>query len=264
MNQLKRIMILADPTKQDISSYKKLLCKRLKKEGIEVVRNPRGVDMFIVIGGDGKMLGSINGYQHFRKPFFGINFGHKGFLMNNKKDDPINFLKGGEFNVFSFPLLELSVATKRGLFKDCAVNDVYVKPLRPAGSCKLGISINGKTCVKDMLGDGIIVSTALGSTAYNLAAGGSAVMARVKAISFTPNNVHTPVQIKPVILPLDTVISVEVLEAGTRRVIAICDGREYPDAKSIIIKNSRKRFKLALLEGENFIERLFSKIMKVD
>ena len=209
------------------------------------------------------MLASVHEYQQFGKPFFGINFGHKGFLMNDREDDLIDRLISFRFRVFSFSLLDLTVTAKEGAFRYQAVNDVYVKPLRSAGSCKINVVVNGVVFAENVMGDGIIASTALGSTAYNLSAGGSAVKAGLDLICLTPLNVHTPVQIKPTVWPADTIIEIEVLEDDVRRAIAVCDGREYVDAKRVRIRQSRKRFKLALVDGQDFTERLVSKIMKV-
>lgn len=263
MNSITRVMIVGNFAKDEIRAYLRELEERLRKVGIEIVDTPSEADSLVVLGGDGTMLASVHEYRKFGKPFFGINFGHKGFLMNERNDKPVDSLIWLRFQVFSFALLDLTVVTKGGTSRDQAVNDVYVKPLRSAGSCKINVKIDGVVFAKNVMGDGIIASTALGSTAYNLSAGGSAVKAGLDLICLTPLNVHTPVQIKPTVWPADTTIDIDILEDDVRRAIAVCDGREYEDAKHVRIRQSRKRFKLALVEGQDFTERLVSKIMKV-
>lgn len=271
MQRITRVMIVTNPMVPLVKEYHELLEAELANAGIEIVTVPRKTDDFIVLGGDGTMLGAIHDYQRFGKPFLGVNFGHKGFFMNSNVSDVASidtlasFLVAERFRICSFPFLELGVRTTDGrLFRDLAANDVYVKPERSAGSCKIHIIVNGKPYAEEVMGDGVIISTALGSTAYNLSAGGSAVRAGLEVMCLTPINVHTPVQIKPTVWGADDTVEIEVLEPDTRTAIAVCDGREYLGARHVSVKQSSKRFQLVLLEGEeDFTERLVSKIMKV-
>ncbi len=250
-------------TEPRVIRYRRRVLKDAAAAGIVLVESPEDADCIVVLGGDRTMLEAIHQYQSLGKPFLGINFGHKGFFMNEVRKDLIALLLGGYFKTFSFPLLSMEIHRKEEQLKDYAANDVYMKPFRSVGSCKVNIIVNGITFAQNVVGDGVVASTALGSTAYNLSAGGSAIMAGLEVITLTPICVHTPVQVKPTVWSRDTVIELEVLEPNRRRVVASCDGREYEDAERVIIKQSRKRFRLILLEGEGFTERLVTRIMKV-
>ncbi len=258
-------MIVADSKKKKIREYQKDLERRLIDAKIEIVSCPTEADIFIALGGDGTMLRAIHEFQRFGKPFVGENFGWKGFLMNDQRDDFVEMLQQRRYSVHTLPLLELKATTTRGhTVEDLSINDVAIKPLKPAGSCKIMLSVNGRPYGdKPIMGDGIIVSTALGSTAYNLSAGGPVVTVGSEVFSLTPNNVHTPIQIEPTIVRADSVIEVEILEPKVRKALAACDGREYHHVAHVTIRQSQEQFQLIFLEGEeDFMGRLFNKIMK--
>lgn len=261
MQNLRTIFFVVEKRKRGVRKYKSELIECLDGIRITEIPEPENADCIVVLGGDGTMLGAIRQYQSLHKPFLGINFGRRGFYMNDRRVDVTELLRQGDFKVSSFPLLEMEIETKEGAMKDYTANDVYVKPVRSAGSCILNVSVDGILFFEKMLGDGVVVSTALGSTAYNLSAGGPAIDASLEVLALAPICPHTPVQVKPIVVGSEAVITIEVIDPENRRVLAAC-GAEYADVRRVTVRQARKRFQLVLLGKENFAERLVRRIMK--
>lgn len=262
LGEVKSCVIFADEKNKKAVNYSVVLKKELEEAGIKVFDYPSRPDLFIVLGGDGTML---RARDHFdcEGPFFGLNFGDKGFLMNEVKEDVVQEILQGRLEIKSFPLLMI----ESGGIRTKALNDFYLN--RGGGrNCKVKVKINGRPIAK-VSGDGIIVSTSLGSTAYNLGAGGFAVSPELhQAICLTPICVHAPIQLKPIVLPLWSKIEIEILNFSEAEVKAWRDGMELPSlGPKIEIPPEQgipvEWVKLAFWEGIDFTQQLVEKIMKI-
>ena len=124
-------------------------------------------NLIIVIGGDGFMLEMLKKYNKYKKPFYGINSGNYGFLMNkfSTKHTIKNLSKG---RLVSISPLEMTVRNKSNLTKKAiAINEISIlRQSRQAAT--LSILNGGKTIIKRLVSDGVLVSTPAGSTAYKL------------------------------------------------------------------------------------------------
>jgi NAD+ kinase len=143
--------------------------------GCNVVDNPvvEGVDAAVVLGGDGTMLEALRDYAGSGAPVFTFNFGAVGFLATIERDevdDGIRRLIEGDFETVDLPILVVDPAPGRRI----AVNDVTF--LRRSGSrvAQLAYSVGGDEIARARC-DGLVVSTPVGSTGYNLANGGPVV-----------------------------------------------------------------------------------------
>ena len=128
-------------------------------------------NLIIVIGGDGFMLWTLKKYNKHNKPFYGINSGNYGFLMNkfSTKHTIKNLSKGRLVSIYP---LEMTVKNKFNLTKkSIAINEVSIlRQSRQAAS--LSILNGSKIIIKKLISDGVLLSTPAGSTAYNLSAHG--------------------------------------------------------------------------------------------
>jgi NAD+ kinase len=141
-------------------------------DGCRIVANPaaEGVDVAVVLGGDGTMLAALRDYAGTDAPVFTFNFGAVGFLATiepDNLDDGIRRLVTGDFETIRLPTLVIEPAAGRQI----AVNDVTF--LRRSGSrvAQLAYSVRGEQLAQARC-DGLVVSTPVGSTGYNLANGG--------------------------------------------------------------------------------------------
>ena len=124
-------------------------------------------NIIIVLGGDGFMLQSLKKFYKFKKPFYGVNSGNYGFLMNKfSNKNFINNLKGSK-SVKIYPL-EMVVKTKNNqIKKSIAINEISIlRQSKQAASIQI---LNGKkSIIKKLISDGVLISSPAGSTAYNL------------------------------------------------------------------------------------------------
>ena len=152
--------ILADRNERSIK-IKNIVLKNIK------ISSLNKSDIIIVIGGDGFMLQTLKKYNKFKKPFYGINSGNYGFLMN-KFSEKINTNILKKARMVSISPLEMSVKSKtNSIKKSIAINEISIlRQSRQAASLK--ISNGKKQIIKNLISDGVLVSTPAGSTAYNL------------------------------------------------------------------------------------------------
>ncbi|MDC0163621.1 NAD kinase [Candidatus Pelagibacter sp.] len=201
-------------------------------------------NLIIVIGGDGFMLWALKKYNKYQKPFYGINSGNYGFLMNKFSfKNTINNLSKARI-VFIYPL-EMKVKSKSNLIKkSIAINEVSIlRQSRQAASLTI---LNGsKQIIKKLVSDGVLVSTPAGSTAYNLSVHGPILSLDSKKISISPISAFRPRRWKGKIVSDKSKIIIKNLNYIKRPISAVADNYEVRNAKIITIKTNKKiKFKL--------------------
>tara|TARA_B100000787_G_scaffold160523_1_gene139620 strand:- start:1507 stop:2286 length:780 start_codon:yes stop_codon:yes gene_type:complete len=195
--------------------------------------------MIIVLGGDGFMLQALKKLYKYNKPFYGINSGNYGFLMNkfSKKNLLKNLMQAKPIKINP---LEMIVKTKNNLLKrSIAINEVSVlRQSKQAASVEVK---NGKSSlIKKLISDGVLVSTPAGSTAYNLSAHGPILDLDSKKIAITPISPFRPRRWKGIILSEKSKINIINLDVDKRPISAVADNHEVRNAKNIIVKINKK------------------------
>ena len=216
-------------------------------------------NLIIVIGGDGFMLGALKKYNKFKKPFYGINSGNYGFLMNkfSTKHTIKNLSKG---RLVSISPLEMIVKTKNNKNKkSIAVNEVSIlRQSRQAAS--LSILNGSRTIIKNLVSDGVLVSTPAGSTAYNLSVHGPILSLDSKKLSISPISAFRPRRWKGKVISDNSKIVIKNINPKKRPISAVADNIEVRNAKNIIIKTNKK-IKFNLLYDSN---RSLQKKIKIE
>ena len=216
-------------------------------------------NLIIVVGGDGFMLATLKKYNKYKKPFYGINSGNYGFLMNkfSSKDIIKNLLKA---NMVSISPLEMIVKNKNNQIKrSIAINEVSVlRQSRQAAS--LSIKQGSKQLIKKLVSDGVLVSTPAGSTAYNLSVHGPILSLHSKKLSISPISAFRPRRWKGKIVNDKAKIIIKNLNPNKRPISAVADNLEVRNAKSIIVKTNNK-IKFNLLYDKN---RSLQKKIKIE
>ncbi len=179
-------------------------------------------NLVLVIGGDGTMLAAIR--QHWRKrlPFLGLNAGNLGFLMNESLPDN---LPGTQLVVYRMPMLRVDTTALDGsIHPGLAYGDAWVE--RDSGqAARLRIDVDGRTQVPLVVGDGLLVATPSGSSAYARAMGATPVPLTVPVLTLAGSNVFRPYFWKPVALPESARVKITNLDnTGKRPVRAFLDG----------------------------------------
>ena len=216
-------------------------------------------NLIIVIGGDGFMLEALKKYNKYKKPFYGINSGNYGFLMNkfSTKHTIKNLSKG---RLVSISPLEMTVRNKSNLTKKAiAINEVSIlRQSRQAAS--LSILKGRKTIIKRLISDGVLVSTPAGSTAYNLSVHGPILSLDSKKISISPISAFRPRRWKGKVLGDRSKIVIRNLNPKKRPISAVADNFEVRNVKYISIKTNKK-IKFNLLYDNN---RSLQKKIKIE
>jgi len=216
-------------------------------------------NLIIVIGGDGFMLEALKKYNKYKKPFYGINSGNYGFLMN-KFSTKYTFKNLSKGRLVSISPLEMTVKNKSKLTKKAiAINEVSIlRQSRQAAS--LSILNGSKTIIKKLVSDGVLVSTPAGSTAYNLSVHGPILSLDSKKLSISPISPFRPRRWKGKIVGEKTKIIIKNLNSKKRPISAVADNFEVRNAKYIIIKTNKK-IKFNLLYDNN---RSLQKKIKIE
>ncbi len=144
-------------------------------------------NFIIVCGGDGFMLAMIKKYYSYNKPFFGINCGNFGYLLNDIKSFNLNHeIKKTKKN-FINPLIANIKTFKKKNKNMLAINEFsFLRQSKQ--TCCIQVKKNNKVLLKKLIGDGLIISTPIGSTAYNYSAGGPILNINSKKLSVIPVN----------------------------------------------------------------------------
>ena len=228
--------ILADKTPK-AEKVRKLLAKSYRNFPV------KASNCLVVIGGDGFMLDILKKYQKFKKPFYGINTGNRGFLLNKFISGNLisKINKSSEISLFP---LEAKIKTKNKIKKIIAINEVSVFR-QSKQTTLLEIRLNKKRRVKELIGDGILVATPAGSTAYNLSAKGPILNLESQYLAVTPISPFKPRGWKGEIVSNQSKIIIKNLDLKKRPVSTVADNIEVKNIKSVEIKlNKNKKFVL--------------------
>ncbi len=239
---MKNIQIISDKNLKSLK-IKRSLSNILKKF------NTKKTNVVIVIGGDGFMLQTLKKNKKSKKIFYGVNSGNYGFLMNkfSSKKFLKNFTKS---KIVSISPLEMFVKNKKNISKKyLAINEVSIlRQSRQAAS--LSINHGSKQIIKELVSDGVLVSTPAGSTAYNLSVHGPILNLNSKKLSISPISPFRPRRWKGKIVSDRSKIFIRNLNPKKRPISAVADNVEVRNAKNIIIKTNQK-IKFNLLYDQN-------------
>ena len=224
--------LLIDKTKISLK-IKSIIVKKIKTTSL------KRSNIIIVVGGDGFMLQSLKKFYRFNKPFYGINSGNYGFLMNKfSNKDFLKNLKNSN-NIKIHPL-QMTVKTKNNLTKkSIAINEVSIlRQSKQASS--ISITANKKNIIKNLISDGILVSTPAGSTAYNLSAHGPILNLDSNKLTVTPISPFRPRRWRGTIVGDKSKIIIKNLNIDKRPISAVADNFEVRNAKVIKIQANKK------------------------
>ena len=234
--------IISDKNLNSIK-IKNLLLKILRKN---FFKKP---NLIIVIGGDGFMLQTLKKNKNSKKLFYGINSGNYGFLMNKfSSNNTLKNLKRAK--MISISPLEMKVRNNNNQTKKhLAINEVSI--LRQSRqTATLSINYGSKQIIKNLVSDGVLVSTPAGSTAYNLSAHGPILNLDSRKLAITPISPFRPRRWKGTIVNDKSKILIRNLDINKRPISAVADNFEVRNAKTIKIQ-ANKNISFELLYDKN-------------
>lgn len=237
----------------------KTIEKYLESRGHKVLRERlSGSGAVLTIGGDGTLIHAACEHVELNVPFFGINAGTLGFLTAVEASgwkEAIEKIIKGEYFVSERMIIEAQIQT-RGADLYRAVNEIVVKGMYRV--VDLAILVNDQKFL-EITGDGVIVATPTGSTAYSLSAGGPLVDPEVDCLLVTPiNAVGLP--IPSVVLSADDVIEIDVTQGDD--VSLIVDGQEHvkvQEGQRVKVIRGKFRVKFGYFDKQQFLKALNAK-----
>ena len=229
---------------------------------------PQRTDLIVVLGGDGTLLGTATRIAQSGRdiPLLGVNFGSLGFLTETRIGELYPTLEAALDGRAAFDertMLTAEAYRSRELFDSRIVlNDVVFTKAALSRIIELVVSVSTGPVTK-VKADGLIVASATGSTAYNLAAGGPIVHPRVDAIILTPIASHTLTN-RPIVIPGSEVIDVRpYMDESAEEIYVTYDGQSgYPLQKgdSVRIRALERRLRLIKAPERNYFELLREKL----
>jgi NAD+ kinase len=277
--QVKTAGFILKPNDPEIKALYERVKKQFEDKGISVILAERSADMiglegvefqqmcetsdFLVsLGGDGTLLSLVRRSHGSMKPVVGINAGNLGFLADVTIDDVELFLEqliSGEYRIDERMMIEGYVQRKNGKKEPFfAFNDVVMTRPVVSKMATIYASIDGVR-FNTYKGDGLIIATPTGSTAYNLASGGPVMYPLTQALIMTPIMAHSLTQ-RPLVVPADFTIE---LSSPEERVIAVIDGQddyEMVSEDTLVIMGAKRGAKLLHRKERNYFSVLREKL----
>ena len=215
--------------------------------------DPELADMIIPIGGDGILLKSLHDFNELNKPFFGINYGSIGFLMNSASNKDLKEVIKNSKSTDLKPLKMTAKDEDNKIYDSIAYNEVSLMRQSHQAS-KFQIKINETTRMKELICDGVLVSTSAGSTAYNLSAHGSILPLDSKLLALTPISAFRPRRWRGALLSEKNVIEITVINFKDRKVSVTADNIEFRNIKEVTIQSSQDKNCRILFDNNHSIE----------
>ena len=215
--------------------------------------DPELADMIIPIGGDGILLKSLHDFNELNKPFFGINYGSIGFLMNSASNKDLKEVIKNSKSTDLKPLKMTAKDEDDKIYDSIAYNEVSLMRQSHQAS-KFQIKINETTRMKELICDGVLVSTSAGSTAYNLSAHGSILPLDSKLLALTPISAFRPRRWRGALLSEKNIIEITVINFKDRKVSVTADNIEFRNIKEVTIQSSQDKNCRILFDNNHSIE----------
>ncbi|WP_341790435.1 NAD kinase [Rickettsia endosymbiont of Polydrusus tereticollis] len=230
------------------------LAEQLKK--LFSFSKPSEAEIIIVIGGDGELLHAIHRYMNLNLPFYGINSGSLGFLMNPINNEKLLENLHESITADLNPLSMEAEDVNGNIHYALAINEVSIFR-KTNQAAKFSIEVNQIERMSELIADGAIVSTPAGSSAYNLSAGGPILPLESNVLCLTPICAFRPRRWHGALLPSSTSIKFEILEVNKRPINATADFQEFSNIKSVTIKSVKdKAIKLLFNKNHTLEDRI--------
>lgn len=264
---MKNIFIQRNNNENSIVFYEKLT-KLLSENGCFISDELKdNTELVISIGGDGTFLNTISAIGFRSIPVLGINTGHLGFFSELYPDDTdalLDIIKNNNYILQKHKTIKTTVETSDSVLElNPALNDVNVRHWS-SSLIHLNLSI-GESFVESFCGDGVLVASSAGSTAYNYSLGGSIVDPRLDLLQITPvapaNNASFRSFTSSILVPSEQ--KIKIVPTEKKDAMVIIDGNEnlLSDIKQITIELSEDEISIVRLPNYDFWNKVKSKFL---
>ncbi len=262
----RRILIVANPFRPETLEAAEVARIALGERGIEscTEKGDGHIDAAIVFGGDGTMLRAAREVHGTGAPLLGVNMGHVGFLAQLEREDvsrAVDKLATGEYEVDERRTVEAVVRQPDGTMESgWALNEAAVERSELLRTLDVAVGVDGRPLASFGC-DGIVISTATGSTAHAFSAGGPVVWPDVDALLMVPLAAHA-LFARPLVVGPKSWFTVEVLERSPVEALVVLDGAQTIVAQRgarIEVRLGNEKVRLARTSDAPFTERLVRK-----
>ena len=283
MKKIKKLGVVAKPTRRESKEIVLRLCDYAKKKGLKLIPDTRTakmlglkdglerekiggrVDLLLVIGGDGTLLSVSKSAARAHTPILGVNLGSLGFLTEISLEELYKYLDralAGDVILDKRMMLKAEIIRKNKVIGSYSIlNDIVINKAALARIIDLSVDIDGYY-VTTYKADGLIVSTPTGSTAYSLSAGGPIIYPSMKAFVITPICSHTLTN-RPLVISDEVEIKI-TLSAGDDEVVYVTlDGQlGFPIKSEDVIKVVKSKDVVSLIRARerNYFDLLRRKL----
>lgn len=219
---------------------------------------PEESDVIIVLGGDGELLHAMHNYMHLGVPFYGVNFGSVGFLMNAQFQTQTQAQsicqKILNSRSVKLNLLEMQAQCMNGnIHKSLAINEVSIFRNK-SQALKMQILVDQVVRLPELVSDGALVSTPAGSSAYNFSAGGPIVPLESNILCLTTISPFRPRRWHGALLKASCTVTFHLLEPEKRSANVVADFHEFQNVSSVSIRSVNDRHITILCDETNAFE----------
>lgn len=245
-----------DKTSKKANKLKKKISQKFKNYSV------KNSECIVVCGGDGFMLHSLKKFSKFNKPFYGINCGTFGFLLNDFSIKDLKKKINKSKRVSINPLQLTCVDKSNNIKKLIAINEVSLfRQSRQTSILK--IEINKKILLKKFVGDGVLVASPAGSTAYNLSVHGPILTLNSGKIAITPISAFRPRRWKGKVISNKMIVKINNIDVNKRPVAAVADNIEIRKVKSIKVKVNKNISITLLYNNRSLINKIKNEQLKI-
>lgn len=211
---------------------------------------PGAADYIVALGGDGFMLSTQHRFMNSGVPVYGMNKGTVGFLMNEYNEEGLEErLEAAVENTIQ-PLVMFATDAKGKTYRHKAINEVSM--LRQSyQAASLRIVIDGKPRLENLIGDGVLVATPAGSTAYNLSAHGPILPLDAPLLALTPISPFRPRRWRGALIPSSSTIEITVHDPDKRPVNAVADHFEVKSVEKVVVREDDESKGIILFDPDH-------------
>ncbi len=225
-----------------------------------------GVELMVVLGGDGTILRGAEWVLATDLPLLGVNLGHVGFLAEAESteiDSIVTAIVDSSYTVeerFTVQVTLRECSSGEVVWSSYAINEVSIEKAARERMLEVVVEVDGRPLSRWAC-DGVLLATPTGSTAYAFSAGGPVIWPSVDALLMVPLSAHA-LFARPLVLGPDSTVIIELIEASATHGVVWCDGRRSAELRSgmeIEVRQGERRLRLARLSTAPFTDRLVNK-----
>ena len=219
-------------------------------------------DFVITFGGDGTILKTARAVAEYEVPIIAVNMGDMGFMaeLESNEIDGIRRVMDGDYKIVSRIMLDVSLSRDgETIFEDFALNDIVIKGINKVITLEL---FGDDNAIASFTGDGAVIATPTGSTAYSMSAGGPIVEPDASNIIITPICPHV-LTAKSFVLAPERVVRVVLGGRKVNTTVMTVDGQDitsFKEGDELVVKVSKRQARFISLSNRSFYKKVYEKL----